>query len=168
LLTLDLRYNQIGGTIPPEIGNLSNLWRLNLRNNLISGTIPPEIGNLSELQTLDLRNNLISGTIPPEIGNLSELKNFALSYCQLSGAIPAGIAVFPLEGISLQNNNVSQADMSAFVDALYANRAALGSNGCLIDIANNNGLTTTAIDQIEGTGSYAGDGLVQAGCFVTY
>jgi Leucine-rich repeat (LRR) protein len=145
LHTLDLRSNQLSGNIPNVLGNLSNLRRLNLKNNQFSGTIPPELGNLSKLITLNLSDNQFSGTIPPELGNLSKLRY-----------------------LYLRNNQFSQADMSAFVDALYANRATLGSNGCLIDISNNNGLTTTAIDQIEGTGSYAGDGLVQAGCFVTY
>jgi hypothetical protein len=166
---INLNINQLSGTLPPEIGNLSNLRHLNIRDNQLSGTLPPEIGNLSSLQTLNIRFNNFTGTIPAELGNLSNLQNLRLNDCQFSGAIPAGIAAIPaLLTIGLQENDFSQADMSAFVDALYANRTTLGSNGCLIDISNNNGITATAADQIEGTGSYAGDGLVQAGCNVLY
>uniref|UniRef100_A0A0V0H5B9 Putative ovule protein n=1 Tax=Solanum chacoense TaxID=4108 RepID=A0A0V0H5B9_SOLCH len=42
---LDLSMNNFSGTIPPEIGNLTNLVHLQLFNNKISGTIPPQIGH---------------------------------------------------------------------------------------------------------------------------
>jgi hypothetical protein len=38
---------QLGGTIPPEIGNLASLTRLAWDGNQISGASPPEIGNRS-------------------------------------------------------------------------------------------------------------------------
>ena len=48
---------------------------LNLYDNNLSGTIPPEIGNLTQLITLYLYENNLSGTIPPEIGNLTQSTN---------------------------------------------------------------------------------------------
>ncbi|CAN4101973.1 unnamed protein product [Withania somnifera] len=54
---LDLSRNNFSGTIPPEIGNLTNLVYLNLDYNRISGIIPPQIGSLGKLQTLSIINN---------------------------------------------------------------------------------------------------------------
>ena len=36
----------MSGTIPAELGNLSNLTSLNLSNNQLSGEIPPELGHI--------------------------------------------------------------------------------------------------------------------------
>ena len=41
-----------------------------LGHNQLSGTIPVELGNLTSLISLDLEDNQLSGTIPAEIGNL--------------------------------------------------------------------------------------------------
>ncbi|WP_281635416.1 leucine-rich repeat domain-containing protein [Flavobacterium marginilacus] len=86
-----LNNNQLSGTIPPEIGKLTELKRLTLVGNSITGTIPPEIGQLRQLQILELHNNQLTGVIPPEIGELTQLINLILSRNQLSGAIPAEI-----------------------------------------------------------------------------
>ena len=60
---LKLGGNALTGTIPPEIGNLTNLTRLILSSNALTGTIPPEIGNLTNLRELQLQENLLSGTV---------------------------------------------------------------------------------------------------------
>jgi Leucine-rich repeat (LRR) protein len=66
---LDLHNNQLIGTIPPEIGNLTNLTSLRLDDNQLTGEIPSEIGNLTNLNSLFLDNNQLSGIIPDEICN---------------------------------------------------------------------------------------------------
>nr|GMD18665.1 MDIS1-interacting receptor like kinase 2-like [Ipomoea batatas] len=65
--------NYFNGSIPPAIGDLSNLVFLDLRDNWFDGKIPPQIGNLTELQHLDLSRNIISGVIPHQIGNLQKV-----------------------------------------------------------------------------------------------
>jgi hypothetical protein len=62
--------NQLSGTIPTEIGNLSNLRHLNLDSNKLSGNIPSELGNLTELHDLDLSDNQLMGSIPTSFTNL--------------------------------------------------------------------------------------------------
>jgi len=44
--------NQLTGSIPGEIGNLSNLLDLVLSSNRLSGPIPPELGNLKSVRRL--------------------------------------------------------------------------------------------------------------------
>ena len=43
---------------------------INLEGNNLSGTIPPELGNLSHLSHLNLASNRLSGSIPPELAEL--------------------------------------------------------------------------------------------------
>ena len=47
--TLLLYGNQLSGSIPPELGNLTYLNGLSLNNNRLSGSIPPELGKLTRL-----------------------------------------------------------------------------------------------------------------------
>jgi len=79
---------ELTGSIPPEIGCLTNLTQLHLHYNQLSGSIPPEIGNLTNLINLGLHNNQLTGSIPPEIGNLTNLTYLYLIDNQLSGDIP--------------------------------------------------------------------------------
>jgi len=82
-------WNQgLTGSIPPEIGCLTNITHLNLNVNQLSGSIPPEIGNLTNITNFQLNNNQLTGEIPPELGNLTNLTEFTLSSNQLSGDIP--------------------------------------------------------------------------------
>ena len=88
VVSLNLEDNQLRGTIPPELGRLSNLTELRLYDNWLSGTIPTELGKLTNLEVLSLDINQLSGTIPTELGNLSYLEELWLGGNQLSGTIP--------------------------------------------------------------------------------
>jgi Leucine-rich repeat (LRR) protein len=65
--------NQLIGSIPPEISNLTNLTELDLENNHFSGLIPSEISNLINLTKLILNDNQFTGVIPESICNLIEI-----------------------------------------------------------------------------------------------
>jgi hypothetical protein len=92
LLVLDLGFNQLTGSIPPELGNLAALRILNLSRNQLSGAIPPELGDLTDLHTLFISRNLLSGSIPAELGNLSGLIALSLYSNDLSGVVPLPVA----------------------------------------------------------------------------
>ena len=64
---------------------------LQANGNLFSGSIPPKIGQMSELQQLYLHSNDLFGTIPPEIGQLKNMKSLSLSYNNIKSSIPAEI-----------------------------------------------------------------------------
>lgn len=66
--------------------------------NLI-GTIPPSIGNFSELEDLSLSENYLYGSIPDSIGNLLKLKYFYPCFNQLSGSLP--LSVFSLPSLTI-------------------------------------------------------------------
>ncbi|OEL29171.1 hypothetical protein BAE44_0009810, partial [Dichanthelium oligosanthes] len=71
--------NLLTGSIPPSIGNLSNLVYLELQYNGLSGVIPASLGNIKTLGHLRLNANLLTGRVPFQIlslvlvGNLAEL-----------------------------------------------------------------------------------------------
>ena len=85
---LSLWGNQLTGEIPPELGGLSNLTRLLLDGNQLTGEIPPELGGLSNLTYLNLAGNQLTGEIPPELGGLPNLTELILAGNQLTGEIP--------------------------------------------------------------------------------
>ena len=69
----------LGGSIPPELGNLVNLTSLDLHNNQLTGEIPTELGKLPNLTYLNLRDSQLRGEIPPELGNLAALTELYLA-----------------------------------------------------------------------------------------
>ena len=99
--------NNLSGSIPWQIGNLSKLVALWLDGNNLIGSIPIEIGEITQLQYLVLGDNQLNGEIPNEIVSLSNLKSLDLSYNQLSGSIPFLIGnLSELISLNLSANNL--------------------------------------------------------------
>ena len=108
LQNLSLYSNQLTGSIPPELGNLSNLQILNLYDNQLTGSIPTELGSLSNLTQLNLFLNQLTGNIPTELGNLSNLTYLDLYYNQLTGSIPTSLgSLANLGTLSLSSNQLT-------------------------------------------------------------
>lgn len=83
---------KLKGVIPPELGNLSELWVLDLGNKALTGSIPPELGNLNKLDSLNLQNNMLTGDIPPELGNLKKLRSLIINGNNLTGCVPQALS----------------------------------------------------------------------------
>ncbi len=108
LQTLSLYSNSLSGTIPTELGDLTSLQTLSLYSNSLSGTIPTELGDLTSLQTLSLYSNSLSGTIPTELGDLTSLQTLSLYSNSLSGTIPTELGdLTSLQTLSLYSNSLS-------------------------------------------------------------
>ena len=63
LMILDLSGNNLSGSIPEEIGNLTSLTNLNLDGNNLTGTLPESIVNLTSMVSLSFSGNRLSGLI---------------------------------------------------------------------------------------------------------
>ena len=86
--------SKLTGSIPPELGDLTNLEVLRVHSNSLSGSIPPELGNLANLRILDLALNYgFEGFIPSELGKLTSLETMDLSGNLLVGGIPRELVV---------------------------------------------------------------------------
>ncbi|MDM8537148.1 hypothetical protein QUF70_10370 [Desulfobacterales bacterium HSG17] len=89
MLRLNLEGNEMTGIIPTELSNLTNLKDLSLAYNQFTGEIPSSLGNLTNLENLELKGNQLTGEIPSSFGNLTKLYNLYLKDNQLTGNIPS-------------------------------------------------------------------------------
>lgn len=89
---ISLENNHLQGSLPTEIGLLSDLTTLVVAlNDKMTGTLPSEVGLLKRLQRLDIRRSSLSSTLPSEIGELEELTHLILEGAPLTGTIPIEI-----------------------------------------------------------------------------
>ena len=102
---LSITNNNMVGSLPSELGDLTAIIGLFLSDNEISGTIPASLSNLKEMWTLRLSHNNLTGTIPTSLESLEKLRYLSLEYNTLTGSIPPGLKI--ANAIALQNNQLS-------------------------------------------------------------
>ena len=110
--SIDLEDNQLDGTTPADLFDLSSLLLLNLRLNPVDVSME-QIGNAANLHTLilsdanvwklegigsapalkslHLTNNAITGTVPEEIYQLTTLEELYLNYNNFTGSVSSNI-----------------------------------------------------------------------------
>ncbi|MEO6326675.1 MAG: fibronectin type III domain-containing protein, partial [Thermoanaerobaculia bacterium] len=128
VLTVNLGNNNLVGTIPSTIDNLTDALNIILRGNSLSGIIFPATG-LTNLQQLDLSGNLLTGSIPalspslqfldlgynqlsgsiPSLAGLTNLSNLFLDDNALTGGFPSLTGLSSLQNVDLRNNQLSGA-----------------------------------------------------------
>lgn len=92
LIMIDLSHNKFSGTFPAVIlKEVPELLYLNLERSGVGGTIPSEIGYQTSLMSLDFQFNKFQGEIPSEIGKLSLLTTLSLKNNRLTGTVPSEI-----------------------------------------------------------------------------
>lgn len=114
IIHLLLENNQLNGTIPGSIANLSSLQILSLSNNKFTGPIPPSLNILatnpagSQLQQILLGGNMLTGTIPNFTavgGNLAVVEFSRNSFDPQP--FPAWLQSAPLlQTVYLENSNL--------------------------------------------------------------
>ncbi len=127
--SLALGTNLLSGSIPAELGDLTNLKYLALNNNSLSGSIPAELGDLTNLRELYLRENNLTGSIPAALGDLTNLEWLSLYNNGLTGSIPAELGkLTSLEVLYLQSNSLSGSIPAELGDLTNLEQLYLGSN----------------------------------------
>ena len=88
----------IFGTLPTEIGLLTDLKHFYGKKNALVGPIPSEVGFMERLEIFVVDDNKLTGTIPSEIGLLSHLSGLSLGFNQVTGTIPPSFLKLPTTG----------------------------------------------------------------------
>jgi hypothetical protein len=102
--------NNFSGSLSSRIGDFVLLYLLDLSINDLTGTIPSQIGQLSDiLGGLYLEGNRFNGTIPSQMGSLTWLDGMWLSDNQFTGTVPVEFASLRATSVKLFANNLTGA-----------------------------------------------------------
>jgi Leucine-rich repeat (LRR) protein len=119
LIDVDVRFNNLKGTLPAELSQLANLESFTCSENDFTGTVP-EFKKLRNLRTLRMGNNDFSGTVPSFAENPA-LLTVDLSDNRLEGPVPENMfSAVPASGeiyLDLSNNHLTgtvPGDLSRF------------------------------------------------------
>ncbi|XP_076916887.1 uncharacterized protein LOC143576746 [Bidens hawaiensis] len=94
LQVLDLSYNNLTGTLPPELFTHRSLQQLTLAYNQFQWVqTPANWGRNSELIAVDLSNNDIHGFLPEFMGWMPGLSALSMENNKFSGVIPTQYAL---------------------------------------------------------------------------
>jgi len=88
-ITLD--QNNLVGSLPAELGFLSEIRYFSIISNSVSGTFPDRLKYWRKLIIFDAYANSLSGEIPEWIANWSTIRSIRLSSNELSGTLPSGM-----------------------------------------------------------------------------
>ncbi|MCF4966466.1 leucine-rich repeat domain-containing protein [Nostoc sp. CMAA1605] len=100
---LDLSFKGLT-TLPPEIGQLTNLQLLHLQDNQLS-SLPPEIVQLVNLRSLNLYKNQLR-SLPLEFVQLVNLRSLDLSSNRLRSLPPEFVQLVNLQSLDLGGNQL--------------------------------------------------------------
>ena len=104
VVSLSLSGNNLSGTLPAELSDLTYLETLNLQSNAIEGQLPADLGRLINLKTLNVQSNKLSGIIPV-LYPISGLKKLSIAANLFKGTLPGHLNEFEhIEQIDLSNN----------------------------------------------------------------
>ena len=104
---LSLADNNLRGTLPARLGQLSGLTALYLMRNQLSGPLPEALGQLQRLEVFYVSHNQLSGSIPSSLGNWP-VRELGLDNNRLSGVVPAALGrLANLQALYLNNNDLS-------------------------------------------------------------
>lgn len=135
LEVLWLHSNSLTGPIPAELGSLANLQSLLLAHNRLTDSIPPELDSLTNVVSLWLQRNELTGPIPATLGQLSSLEELLLQDNQLTGPIPSELGLLgKLRALRLSNNKLTGRVPGSLRDLTNLNELFLGGNaftGCV-------------------------------------
>ncbi|KAJ0809679.1 putative protein kinase RLK-Pelle-LRR-XI-1 family [Helianthus annuus] len=159
LVSLQVQHNLFTGTIPREIGLLSDLEFLFLFNNSFTGSIPLEIGNLENLHSLHLQSNNLSGIIPADLGkNNPFLTSVSFSYNSFSGELPSGLCSgFRFEKFMVNGNKFTGLLPDCIKNCTSLRRIRLDGNQFYGDISQVFGVHPNLKDIFLGDNQFTGE-----------
>lgn len=90
---INLYDNNLNGTLPSSLKNLTSIYNLYLNDNNLTGTIPEELSKMSNLHVIDLSNNNFTGEFPQKpfsawMSRAGTRSNFCFYGNDFQGPIP--------------------------------------------------------------------------------
>ncbi|KAH7441237.1 hypothetical protein KP509_03G030300 [Ceratopteris richardii] len=127
LRVINLKGNNLSGSLPSDLSNCTYLRNVFLLNNNFSGSLPLDYSAWPNLGILDVSDNSFSGNLSSSLTGLDQLKRFYVQNNALTGSLP------DLNMSSLKEFNVSNNRFSGSIPATYARfdpSAFLGNSLC--------------------------------------
>ena len=126
---LNLGQMNLVGTLPSEIGLLTDLQSLSLRNNQISGVLPSTLATMTQLRRLDVQQNVIQGKLL-DLSRLSHLQYLVLGENAFTGTIPGEslLTLTGLQELNLAHNAFTGTLPSSLVTLTQLSFLQLGNN----------------------------------------
>ena len=87
LATLNLRSNNLAGSIPANFSKCDSLQYLDLSYNQLEGIVPPSLAQCNHLEVLNLGNNRLNDTFPHWLGTLPKLQVLVLRFNYFHGEL---------------------------------------------------------------------------------
>ncbi|KAH7843797.1 hypothetical protein Vadar_020846 [Vaccinium darrowii] len=101
---IDLNHAGISGTLPEDLGLLTDLTLFHINSNYFCGTIPQSFKKLRLLFELDVSNNRLSGVFPYVVLKLPSLKFLDIRFNMFEGEIPSSLFDLRLDALFVNNN----------------------------------------------------------------
>lgn len=119
--TIDVKHNQLTGTVPAFPDHFSSLRHVDLSQNKLHGPLESlATYQLPSLRRLFLADNSFSGTLPSALGD--SLQEVHLQSNHLTGTIPAALAAMAGLEVLLVHNNRLTGDVPPEICELQLNR----------------------------------------------
>lgn len=137
----------LNGVLTADFCNLLYLNSINIRNNNITGSLPAAISALTRLNTLSVGNNLLSGTIDV-LKNNTQLIYILVNNNQFSGSIATGLSgsMPVLVYLAINNNQFTGTLASVKINIAYLYAQNNQFSGSLPAFSNLINLVTSQID----------------------
>jgi len=104
---LSIPFNNLTGTLPPELSQLRILREIDFRVNNLRGTMP-SFESLVSLESINLQNNYFTGRIPEQLFTLTKLKSVNLGANNFSGTLSENCGkLLSLKSLILYQNNLT-------------------------------------------------------------
>lgn len=119
--SLELSLNQITGTIPSSVQQLTSLQYFAIAfNELTDASIPTVLGRMTSLQALNMKSSQIRGTVPTELGQLAGLSESLVDVTHAESGAAVDVVV---DGTFVRfrdiNSNLSRPMLSVCCFVMY-------------------------------------------------
>ncbi|WOL19636.1 leucine-rich repeat extensin-like protein 6 [Canna indica] len=101
---VDINRGDLEGTLPEELGLLSDLSLFHLNSNRFRGGLPSSFKCLKLLFELDVSNNQLEGGFPTVVLELPALKYLDIRFNQFCGDVPPCVFDLKLDALFINNN----------------------------------------------------------------